>query len=267
MTKPGVQKPHCEPCLSTIACCTGMQLAAVGEILDRDDVGAVGLAGEQDAGIDRLIDHAIAAPRAAARPCRRRSRPRRSLPWCRSRARRAADSRAASASVTHRRAAPGARLKKLGSRGVGRGGFPPKPPPKKVPIGANRCTKHDHAATIAGTGFGRDVRRGGRRRAKRCASTLPSDELLLCNTRAESQRTPDPGEKMCSACAISRRVVFVPGFRARRCLRGLGLSRDRPREMNSNIVDFMRRRRCANGLKPPALEQLCRKMNHDAANK
>ena len=38
-----------------------MQLVVAREVLDRDDLGAVGLAGEQDAGIDRLVDEALAA--------------------------------------------------------------------------------------------------------------------------------------------------------------------------------------------------------------
>ena len=35
--------------------------SALGEVFHRDDVGAVGLAGQQDAGIHRLIDEAVAA--------------------------------------------------------------------------------------------------------------------------------------------------------------------------------------------------------------
>ena len=50
---PGVQKPHCEPCRSTIACCTGCSVVAIGEILDRDQFRAVDLAEQQDAGVDR----------------------------------------------------------------------------------------------------------------------------------------------------------------------------------------------------------------------
>ena len=38
-----------------------MQHAVAREVFDRDDLAAVGLAGEQDAGIDRLVDEPLAA--------------------------------------------------------------------------------------------------------------------------------------------------------------------------------------------------------------
>ena len=38
-----------------------MQLSSAREILDGDELPAVGLAGEQDAGIDRLVDEPLAA--------------------------------------------------------------------------------------------------------------------------------------------------------------------------------------------------------------
>ena len=71
------------------------------QVLDRDHLGAVGLAGEQDARVDRLIDDRPVPSPARARPCRRRSHPRRSPPSCRSRHRRAAASRAASSALPH----------------------------------------------------------------------------------------------------------------------------------------------------------------------
>ena len=59
-----------------------MQSVALGEILDGDDLRAVDLAEQDDAGVDRLmtIRSRFSAP---ARPCRRRNRPRRSPPWSR----------------------------------------------------------------------------------------------------------------------------------------------------------------------------------------
>jgi hypothetical protein len=45
MTKPGVQKPHCEPWKSTIACCTGCSSFVV-QVLD-GDMGAVERAGKR----------------------------------------------------------------------------------------------------------------------------------------------------------------------------------------------------------------------------
>ena len=64
MTKPGVQKPHCEPWVDH-RLLHGMQAALADmEIVDGDHFLAVDLAQEQDAGIDRLIDHAAVAQRA-----------------------------------------------------------------------------------------------------------------------------------------------------------------------------------------------------------
>jgi hypothetical protein len=37
-----------------------VKVGAVGEVLDRDHLGPIGLTGEQDAGVDRLIDEAAA---------------------------------------------------------------------------------------------------------------------------------------------------------------------------------------------------------------
>ena len=52
---PGVQKPHCEPWKSTIACCTGCSVLALGEVLDGEQLGAVDLPEQQDAGVDGLV--------------------------------------------------------------------------------------------------------------------------------------------------------------------------------------------------------------------
>ena len=88
MTKPGVQKPHCEPWQSTIACCTGCRLpSGCLQVLDREQLAAVERGHELDAGIDRPVVEPVALGPAERRRCRRRSRPRCSLPWCRSAAR------------------------------------------------------------------------------------------------------------------------------------------------------------------------------------
>ena len=98
ITKPGVQKPHCEPWQSTIACWTGCrppQRAGCSTA----KLAAVERRQEADAGIDRLIS---AAGRQSSRPTttvERRNRPRHSLPWCGHCACRSAASRAPSASV------------------------------------------------------------------------------------------------------------------------------------------------------------------------
>ena len=55
---PGVQKPHCEPCMVDHRLLHRMERAAVGEVLDGDQFGAVELAEEQDAGVDRLVARA-----------------------------------------------------------------------------------------------------------------------------------------------------------------------------------------------------------------
>ncbi len=56
MTKPGVQKPHCEPWQSTIACCTGCRRAVGGlQILDGEQLAAVERRHELDAGIDGAV--------------------------------------------------------------------------------------------------------------------------------------------------------------------------------------------------------------------
>ena len=57
---PGVQKPHCEPCSSGHRRLHRMQLAVIGEIFDGDQFGAIKLAEQRDARIDRLIDQAAA---------------------------------------------------------------------------------------------------------------------------------------------------------------------------------------------------------------
>ena len=58
---PGVQKPHCEPWKSTIACCTGCSVSPCGEILDGQQFGAVDLAEQQDAGVDGFVGEAVTA--------------------------------------------------------------------------------------------------------------------------------------------------------------------------------------------------------------
>ena len=51
-TRPGVQKPHWTAPASANAACTGCRLVSVGEPLDRDDLVAVRLRGEHEAGAD-----------------------------------------------------------------------------------------------------------------------------------------------------------------------------------------------------------------------
>ena len=65
ITKPGVQKPHCEPWQSTIACCTGCSARlGVLQVLDREELAAVERGHELDAGVDRAVDQPAAlAPR------------------------------------------------------------------------------------------------------------------------------------------------------------------------------------------------------------
>ena len=61
MTKPGVQKPHCEPWHSTIACWTGCsEPSGCAQVLDRDQLLAVQLRQEQDAGVERAVAQALA---------------------------------------------------------------------------------------------------------------------------------------------------------------------------------------------------------------
>ena len=113
ITKPGVQKPHCEPWQSTIACCTGCsapgRLARHGSCrsstVNRALPSSVGRNWMQALTVRRLRPptrwparrRADGLGRRPARPrsrCRRRNRPRRSLPWCRCSARPRAASRA-----------------------------------------------------------------------------------------------------------------------------------------------------------------------------
>ena len=53
---PGVQKPHCEPWCVHHGGLDRMQCRPRREILDGDELGAVDLAEQQDAGIDGLVD-------------------------------------------------------------------------------------------------------------------------------------------------------------------------------------------------------------------
>ena len=59
-TKPGVQKPHCEPWQSIIACCTALGSRFAAEAFDGDDVRAVELEHELDARIDGAINEPAA---------------------------------------------------------------------------------------------------------------------------------------------------------------------------------------------------------------
>ena len=59
-----------------------MQRLAVRQVLDGDKLCAVDLAEQQDAGVDGLVSEPAALEARRARPCRRRSRPRRSPPSC-----------------------------------------------------------------------------------------------------------------------------------------------------------------------------------------
>ena len=52
---PGVQKPHCEPCSIDHGLLQRMQVVAVGEVLDRDELRPVDLAEQQNAGVDGLV--------------------------------------------------------------------------------------------------------------------------------------------------------------------------------------------------------------------
>jgi hypothetical protein len=63
ITKPGVQKPHCEPWQSTIACCTGCSAPAGGtQVVDGEQRLAVQHGQELDAGVDIRARRAVAAP-------------------------------------------------------------------------------------------------------------------------------------------------------------------------------------------------------------
>ena len=56
--------------MSTIACCNGCSSPPAGEILDRDQLGAVELAQEQNAGVERLVgEPAAPEPRQHHRAC------------------------------------------------------------------------------------------------------------------------------------------------------------------------------------------------------
>ncbi len=89
ITKPGVQKPHCVASASISACCTGCSApSAAARPSTVSTRAAVELRQQHQAGIDRLVVAACRRLRARPRWCRRRNRPRRSLPWCRSAARR-----------------------------------------------------------------------------------------------------------------------------------------------------------------------------------
>ena len=64
MIMPGVQKPHCSAVVLAERRLHRVQLAVLGEALDRDHLGAVGLHREHGAGLDRAavdVDHAGAA--------------------------------------------------------------------------------------------------------------------------------------------------------------------------------------------------------------
>jgi hypothetical protein len=56
MTMPGVQKPHCEPWCSTMACLNGMEFTASSQVIDRHQFAAMHVTHEHDAGICRFID-------------------------------------------------------------------------------------------------------------------------------------------------------------------------------------------------------------------
>ena len=75
---------------------------------------------KQDAGVDRLVAQPVAVGPRQRRPCRRRSRPRRSPPWCPSGARCRADSRARSSSGRRRSSSRGSwprRKRSVGAHG------------------------------------------------------------------------------------------------------------------------------------------------------
>ena len=55
-TKPGVQKPHCEPWQSIIACCTALGSRFAAQSFDGDNVRAIELKQELNARIDGAID-------------------------------------------------------------------------------------------------------------------------------------------------------------------------------------------------------------------
>jgi len=54
MIIPGVQNPHCRPCLSQNACWTGMKLPVLRDALDGRDLAAFELHGEERAALRRL---------------------------------------------------------------------------------------------------------------------------------------------------------------------------------------------------------------------
>ena len=73
----------------------GMQRAVLGEVFDRDQLCAVDLAEQRDAGVNRLVAPDGRRARAPAPRRRRRNRPPRSPPWCRSSAPQGATNQAA----------------------------------------------------------------------------------------------------------------------------------------------------------------------------
>ena len=97
-----------------------MERAVVGEVLDGDDLGAVDLAEQEDAGVDRLVAEPAVAAAVRAPPCRRRNRLPRSLPWCRNAADRVSDSQEAWCADENLRSRTAAHAAKSGSLLVSR---------------------------------------------------------------------------------------------------------------------------------------------------
>ena len=67
MIMPGVQKPHCRPCFSQNACCSGWRPSLGREALDRRDADAVGLDREHRAALHGVAVDVDGAGAALAR--------------------------------------------------------------------------------------------------------------------------------------------------------------------------------------------------------
>ena len=96
-TNPGVQKPHCEPWCSIIACCTALGFGFAAESFHGDDMRAIQLKQKLDAGVDRPISRGLAISQSADRRarCTRRNHLRCKRSWCRSTEARVEESRTA----------------------------------------------------------------------------------------------------------------------------------------------------------------------------
>ena len=123
-----------------------VQRPAAGDVLDGDDVAEVDRGEQPDAGVDRLVDQPAGAYAGRPARCRRRSRPRRSPPWCRAAGGPAAGGRAA-CRTTGRAASRSSRSlsRKRTSLRVSVNVMPPSTPSDSgFPPHRNRDQRHTH---------------------------------------------------------------------------------------------------------------------------